>query len=70
MTERNYELLMQLNSLGDDTLVNAGEVSTLLNLAELTVQQRKIPTLPPPIDDVRCQRWVLGTIRRWIRERG
>lgn len=69
MLERDYQLLLHLNSMSDDSLVTAAEVAAVLGLSAVTVQQRKVPTLPPPIPDFRCQRWVLGAIRRWIRER-
>lgn len=65
---RDFQLLKAIQNLDDATLVGPMEVAALLNLAEITVRQRKLPVgFPDPVGGMRLLRWRLGEVRLWIR---
>lgn len=65
--KRDYQLLEQLEKLGDDVLVGVIEVAAITDFAAVTIQQRRIKGFPAPLPGPRSLRWRLGDIRSWGR---
>lgn len=52
-----------LLKLPNEVLVDAAAVGLLMDLAPITVQQRRNPIIPRPIAGLRVLRWQLGAVR-------
>jgi hypothetical protein len=66
MNQQRFQILKQLEQLGDDVLIGVAEVSAMIDYSIPIIRQRRVRNLPEPLKPRRL-RWRLGTIREFLR---